>query len=154
MSHIPVNHPLRSFYRFLAALAGLYILIFGIVAFTMTKSFPAFSQTHTAWALGLRANLAFSIISIIAGAVIVVSALLGRNIDYFINIWGGVGFMLVGILMLLLINTSANFFAFSVVNVIISFIIGVVLFTAGLYGKTGSREDAMHEDALRHSTTS
>jgi hypothetical protein len=153
MSHIPVNHPLRSFYRFLAALAGLYILIFGVVAFTRTKSFPAFSQSETAWALGLRANLGFAIISIIAGAILVVSALLGRNIDHFINIWGGLAFMLIGILMLALLESNANFFAFSMVNVIVSFVVGTVLFTAGLYGKTGTREDAIREDAVRHYVT-
>jgi hypothetical protein len=151
MSHIPVNHPLRSFYRFLAALAGLYILVFGVVAFTKTKGFPAFSQTHTAWALGIRANLAFSIISILVGAVLIVGALLGRNIDHFINIWGGGAFMIIGILMLLLMETSANFFAFSMANVIVSFVIGCVLLLAGLYGKTGTREQAIHEEDVRHS---
>jgi Domain of unknown function (DUF4383) len=151
MSHIPVNHPLRSFYRFLAVLAGLYILVFGVVAFTKTKDFPGFSQTETAWALGLRSNLAFAIVSIIAGAVVIVGALLGRNIDHFINIWGGLAFMFFGVLLLALLDSDANFFAFSMANVIVSFIIGVVLFTAGLYGRTGSSDLAAHEDAMRHS---
>ncbi|HZD96938.1 MAG TPA: DUF4383 domain-containing protein, partial [Micromonosporaceae bacterium] len=80
MSHIPVNHPLRTFYRFLATLAGLYILIFGIVAFVKTKGTPAFQQHSLPWVFGLHANLAFSIISIVAGIVVVLAALVGRNV--------------------------------------------------------------------------
>lgn len=153
MSHIPVNHPLRGFYRFLAALAGLYILVFGVVAFIKAKDFPAFSQTQTVRALGLHANLAFGVTSIVAGAVLLVGALLGRNIDRFINLWGGIAFMVVGILMLLLMETDANFFAFTMANVIVSFLVGTLLFAAGLYGKIGVAEQAPREDEARHTLT-
>ncbi|HEY2792777.1 MAG TPA: DUF4383 domain-containing protein [Micromonosporaceae bacterium] len=136
---IPVNHPMRPFYRFLAGLCGLYILIFGIIALTKTSGTPAFSQSanDNVWVLGLRANLGFAIISIIAGAVILVGALIGRNLDRHINTYGGVVFMLVGMAMLLLLQTDANFLTFSMSNCVASFIIGTVLFSAGLYGKTG-----------------
>lgn len=153
MSHIPVNHPLRGFYRFLAALAGLYILVFGVVAFIKAKDFPAFSQTQTVRALGLHANLAFGVTSIVAGAVLLVGALLGRNIDRFINLWGGIAFMVVGILMLLLMETDANFFAFTMANVIVSFLVGTLLFAAGLYGKISTAEQALREDEMRHTLT-
>lgn len=83
--------------------------------------------------------------------MIIVGALLGRNIDHFINIWGGLAFMGFGVLLLALLESDANFFAFSMANVIVSFIIGVVLFTAGLYGRTGSVDMAAHEDSVRHS---
>ncbi len=144
MSHIPVNHPLRSFYRFLAALAGLYVLVFGIVAFAKTSGngVGAFSQSHLQWALGLRANAGFAIISIVAGAVIVVAAVIGRNVDRYINVAGGLFFMVVGMGMMLLMRTDANFLGFSMANSIASFLIGTVLFAAGLYGKTESRKVA------------
>jgi hypothetical protein len=136
---IPVNHPLRPFYRFLAALAGLYVLIFGIVALTKTRGMTPFSQApnNNAWALGLRANLGFAIISIIAGAIVLVGAMIGRNVDRHINTYGGLAFMIVGMAMLLLLQTNADFLAFSMSNCVASFIIGTVLFSAGLYGKTG-----------------
>lgn len=152
MAHLPINHPLRGFYRFLAALAGLYVLVFGVVAFTKTKDQPLFDQDHLSWALGLRSNLAFAIISIIAGAVILVGALLGRNIDHFINLWGGGIFMIMGIVMLLLISGDANFLGFSMSNCIVSFIIGTVLVISGLYGKTGTTEQAKAEEVFRHAT--
>jgi hypothetical protein len=150
MSHIPVNHPLRTFYRFLATLAGLYILIFGIVAFVKTKGTPAFQQHSLPWVFGLHANLAFSIVSIVAGIVVVLAALVGRNVDRFINVVGGLAFMLMGMLMMALMVTDANFLGFSMVNCIVSFIIGTVLFTAGLYGKTGPAHLAYAEEAARH----
>lgn len=151
MSHIPVNHPLRTFYRGLATLAGLYILIFGIAAFVKTKGTPAFQQHDLPWVLGLHANLSFSIISILAGIVIVLAALVGRNVDRFINVVAGPAFILVGMLMMALMATDANFLGFSMVNCIVSFVIGIVLFTAGLYAKTGPADLAYAQDAVQHS---
>jgi hypothetical protein len=136
MSHIPVNHPMRPFYRFLAAVAGLYVLVFGIVALTKTEGKPAFSQTETAWALGLRANLGFAVVSIVAGAIVLACAVIGRNVDRLVNIWGGLAFMVVGVAFLMLMQTNANFFAFSMADCIASSVIGTVLFSAGLYAKT------------------
>ena len=150
MSHIPINHPLRSFYRVLAVIAALYILVFGIVAFARTTGSPAFSQDNLKWALGLRANLAFAVISIVAGAVILVAALIGRNLDRFVFLWGGIAFMLIGMLMLILIRTDANFLGFSLVNCIVSMIIGAVLYSAGLYSRSGTAEEAEAEELVRH----
>ena len=150
MSHLPVNHPLRPFYRFLAMLAGAYILIFGVVALSKTSDLAAFEQHGLPRALGLRANLAFATISIIAGVVILVAGFIGRNVDRFINVAGGVAFMLMGVLMMVLMETDANFLGFSMVNCIVSFILGVVLFTAGLYGKSGPEHVARAEELARH----
>ncbi len=154
-SHIPINHPMRPFYRFLAILAGLYVLIFGIVAFSRTRNMAAFSQAHDqyAWALGLRSNLGFALISIVAGAIILVGAVIGRNFDRWVNIIGGLGFMIVGLAMLLLLQTDANFLMFSMSNCVASFIIGTVLFAAGLYGKVGSAAQAHALEAQRHGST-
>jgi len=138
MSHLPVDHPMRPFYRFLSLLAGVYTLVFGIVAAAQTHGTPAFSTSPKdhAWALGLRANFGFAIISVVAGLIIVLAALVGRNVDRLVNIWGGLAFCVVGMAMLALMQTTANFLAFSMANVVVSFVIGTILFSAGLYGKT------------------
>jgi hypothetical protein len=149
MAHIPVNHPLRPLYRALAALAGLYVLIFGIVGVTETNNLSFFAQHNLPYVLGLRTNMAFSVLSIIAGVVIVICAVIGRNLDHYIYLAGGLVFMLVGMLMLGLMRTDANFFGFSMVNCIVSFVIGMVLFAAGLYGKTGSSAEMLTEHAHR-----
>ena len=150
MAHIPINHPLRPLYRVLTAIAGLYILIFGIIGSIKSGSGPLFDQTHLHWVLGLRTNLAFSILSIVAGVVILLSVFIGHNIDHYLDIVAGLGFMVVGMLMLALLQTDANIFGFSVVNCIVSFIIGLVVLAAGLYGKTGSSSDVHAEESHRH----
>jgi hypothetical protein len=150
MSHIPINHPMRTLYRVLAALAGIYVLAFGVVALSRTSGEPLFTQDHLRWALGLRANMAFALISVAAGVVILGCAVIGRNIDHFINTVGGVFFMAMGMAMMILLRTNANFLGFSMANCIASFVIGLVLFAAGLYGKTGSAAEAHAEELSRH----
>ncbi|HEU5109531.1 MAG TPA: DUF4383 domain-containing protein, partial [Micromonosporaceae bacterium] len=77
MAHTPVNHPLRPLYRVLAGLTGLYVLLFGIIGVMETAGTELFGHP-SAYALGLRTNLAFSIISIVAGLIIVVATVIGR----------------------------------------------------------------------------
>src|SRR5947209_8654389 len=112
MSHLPVNHPMRPLYRVLAALVGAYTLVFGIVGFTQTRGTALFAQTNLPLALGLRTNLGFALLSIVSGAVILVSAVIGRNLDYLVNLVGGILFMVIGMLMLGLLRTNANFLGF------------------------------------------
>jgi len=137
-THIPVNHPLRPLYRVLAALVGVYTLVFGIVGYAQTQGRPLFAQTDLPWVLGLRTNLAFALLSVVSGAVLLLAAVIGRNLDYFVNIVGGLVFMVVGMLMLGLLQTNANFLGFTVTNCVVSFILGTIVFTAGLYGRTGT----------------
>ena len=135
MSHIPVNHPLRPVYRVLAGLTAIYIALFGVVGFVQTVGDGLFDQSETV-ALGLRTNLGFSLLSIASGAVILLALFVGRNVDRQVNLWGGVAFMTIGTLFLALLPTDLNFLNFSMATVIVSMVVGMVLFAAGLYGKT------------------
>jgi hypothetical protein len=134
MSHYPVNHPLRQFYRVLAALSGTYVLVFGAVGAVRTSGAPMFDRGDVI-VLGLRTNLAFALLSVGAGLVILLAIFVGRNIDRTVNLCGGVGFMVVGTALLALLNTDLNILNFSMATVIVSFSIGLLLFTAGLYGR-------------------
>jgi hypothetical protein len=152
MAHLPINHRLGGFYRVLAALAGLYLLLFGIIGASKTwgkESF--FAQDINTEALGLQTNPAFSLLSIIVGAVIVLGALVLRNFDHFINYAGGVIFWVAGLFGLILIRTGANYLNFEVSTCVVSFIIGTVLVLAGMYGKRGTPEQAEEEEIFRHS---
>jgi uncharacterized Tic20 family protein len=152
MAHLPINHRLGGFYRALAALAGLYLLLFGIIGASKTwgkESF--FAQDINTEALGLQTNPAFSLLSIIVGAVIVLGALFLRNFDHFINYAGGVIFWVAGLFGLILVRTGANYLNFEVSTCVVSFIIGTVLVLAGMYGKRGTAEQAAEEEAFRHS---
>lgn len=136
MAHTSVNHPLRPLHRILAGLAGLYVLVFGIVGTVKTSGTEAFGNPPE-YALGLRTNLAFSVISIVAGLVIIAVTAIGRNLDHKVNQAAGYGFVVVGFLMLTLLQTDANILNFSVATCVVSFVIGLVLLTAGLYSKVG-----------------
>jgi hypothetical protein len=153
MAHIPVNHPLRPVYRAVAFVIGLYLLIFGIVGVTQSAGHDFFASHEDISALGLHTNMAFSLLSIGAGAVLAVGAVYGRNLDHFLNLAGGLVFLVVGLVMLILQRTSGNILNFTVATCVVSFVIGMLLFAAGLYGKTGGREVADAEERYRHGLT-
>ena len=71
MQHIPVNHHLRTLWRTVAGLCGVYILIFGIISITRTTDQSFFARHDLRSTLGLRSNSAFAVLSIVAGVIIV-----------------------------------------------------------------------------------
>jgi hypothetical protein len=148
MAHIPVNHPMRPLYRTLSGLIGLYILVFGIIGVIQTAGDPLFDRGDV-WVLGLRTNLAFAILSVVYGAVLLAAAVIGGNIEHMANLGAGLVFILVGLVMMTLMQTDANILNFSMVNSIVSFVFGLLVLTAGLYDKVGSSEDVEAEEAYR-----
>jgi hypothetical protein len=148
--HLPINHRLSGFYRFLAALAGIFLVVFGIVGAIKTAGDPLFDRGYVT-ALGLRTNPAFSVLSIVVGAIVTIGALIGRNVAHYLNLFGGGVFWLSGLVMLVLLRTPANLLNFRVATCIVSFLIGTLLVLAGMYGKRGSVADEQAEDAFRHS---
>lgn len=134
MSHVPVNHPLRPLYRVLAAIAGGYLVLLGVVGFLATSGRPMFDRGDVA-ALGLRTNPAFAIASVFSGAIILLALLVGRNVDAGVNVWAGTAFLVAGTAMLALLNTDLNVLNASVATVIASYLIGLLLLAAGLYGR-------------------
>jgi hypothetical protein len=153
MLHIPINHHLRTLYRALAGLGGLYVLVFGLLGVGASRGLPAFAQPHDhklPWVLGLRTNLAFAVLSIAVGLVLLLGNVVGRNLDYYLNLLAGAVFMVSGMAMMILMQTDLNFLGFSMVNCIVSFILGTLFFTAGLYCRSGPTEAADQEEAFRH----
>lgn len=152
MAHWPKNHPLRGLYRFLAFLAGVYCLAFGIVGVTLTHGRPFFSQAPM-WALGLRTNLAFSVASIAIGLFVIAILAINHNRDHVALLWLGPLYMLVGLVMLTVLRSGANILNFEVATCIVSFIIGIVLFAGGMYTEVAPESVAHQEEAYRHSRT-
>lgn len=141
MSHIPINHPLRPLYRTAAGIVGGFTLVFGIRGFLASRGLDFFQQDDLPWVMWLRANPAFSLLSILAGAVLLLANLVGRNVAHWVNLGAGVMFTVAGLVMLALLNTNANFLGFSMVNCIMSFVFGLITLAAGLYGRVGSQEE-------------
>ncbi|GIJ19486.1 DUF4383 domain-containing protein [Micromonospora lutea] len=149
MPHFPINHPARPFYRVLSGLIGLYILIFGVWGTALTWGQPLFGRNGD-WALGLRTNLAFSLVSIVFGAVLIVGASRRGNLGHYMNLTAGVVFLVTSILLMSVLQTDANFLNFSMSTVVVSMIFGLVLLGTGLYDKVGPHEDAEAERNRRY----
>jgi hypothetical protein len=149
-AHFPINHHLRPLYRLLSAVASLYMLVFGVVGFVQTSGAPFFTRDEAEWVLGLRTNPAFSLLSIVAGVVVLGANLIGRNIAHQINQLAGIVLTVVGMASLALMQTEANVFAFSMVNVIVTFILGGIFGITSLYDRVGTPSAARAEEDNRH----
>lgn len=148
MAHFPVNHPARPLYRVFAGLVGVYILVFGVLGVVQTWGEPFFARgSH--WALGLRTNLAFSLVSLVFGLVLIVGASRRGNLGHVMNLTAGVVFMITGIAMMSVLQTRANVLNFSMSTVIVSLLFGLLLLATGLYDKIGTDEHAAQERADR-----
>ena len=79
MAHLPVNHRLRPVYRALAFACGCYVLAFGTAALIETAGLGLFAKDGLPWVLGLRANGAFGLLSVLAGLVVTVAVSWGAT---------------------------------------------------------------------------
>ncbi|MFI5493029.1 DUF4383 domain-containing protein [Actinoplanes sp. NPDC051859] len=134
MAHIPVNHPLRPIYRALGALTGVYLILFGIVGIIVTSGDGMFGNGGDR-VLGQHANLFWSICSLLIGAIVVLSVVIGRNSDVEVAKYFGWGLLVVGSYALAVIRTDANFLDFSVSTVVVTYLVGTVLIMVSLYCK-------------------
>jgi hypothetical protein len=150
MAHFPVNHHLRPLYRTLAGLAGVYILAFGVTAVVRARNLPFFAQDGLPSALGLHGNQAFGVLSIVVGLVLICGAIIGRNVDRWINLVGGLVFLVAGFVMMIVLRSGLDYLGFTMSTCIVSFIIGLVLITAGLYGHVGTADESEREEKWRH----
>ena len=149
MAHTPVNHPLRPLYRALAALAGGYMVVFGIVGLIVTPGNGLFGQPDDR-VLGQGASLFWCIVSLILGAVVLVATVLGRNLDTAVNKYIGWGLLVVGTYELAVSRTDANFLKFTIATVVVTYLIGLILILASLYTKVGTEEEARAEAEAAH----
>ena len=141
MAHNPVNHPLRPLYRALSALTGAYLVLFGVVGLIVTPGNGLFGQPDDR-VLGQGANLFWSIVSLILGAIVLLGFVIGRNLDVEIDKYLGWGLLVIGSYELAASRTDANFLKFTIATVVVTYLVGLMLILSGLYAKTAPRENA------------
>ncbi|WP_213452953.1 DUF4383 domain-containing protein [Rhizomonospora bruguierae] len=134
--HTPVNHPLRPFYRTLVALTGLYLVVFGVVGLVTTGDEKGIGRSD-ARVLGQGANLTLAVIFLVLGVVVLAGVLVGRNLDVLLNNYLGWSLIGIGTLSMLVSHTDANVLNFTIITCIVAYAVGLMLVTAGLYGKVG-----------------
>jgi hypothetical protein len=152
MAHIPVNHPLRPLYRALSALCGIYLVLFGIVGLIVTAGNELFGQPDGR-VLGQGANLFWSILAIIVGAIVVGATVLGRNLDVEVEKYVGWGLLVVATYEVAVSRTEANFLGFTIATVVVTYIVGLVLITSSLYSKVAPAEEATAPRQAREGRT-
>lgn len=130
--HLPVDHRLSQVYRVGAGLMGLVLIAFGILGLVHRIGF---FDTGGATVAGLNTDGALSVLSIVIGALLVAGMVIGGNLASTLNIVLGILFLLSGFVNLALLETSYNFLAFQLQNVLFSFVVGLMLMWFGMYGR-------------------
>jgi hypothetical protein len=135
---LPLNHPLRHFYRGVAGVIGLAMLGFGVTGLRGHPPVP-----------GLTANLALAIVAVLVGVGLVVGSLLWPHLSHLVYLGVGTALMTVGLMMLLLLRT-ADFFGVNMAGCLATLTAGLVVFVAGTYTRTGTAEQARNKELRRH----
>ena len=139
--HNPVNHPLRPIYRALGGLVGVYLVVFGVAGLTVTAADGLFGNGgHRV--LGQGTNLFWSIVSLLLGLIVLISAVLGRNLDTEVDRFAGWGLLVVGSYELAVGRTDASLLDFTISTVVVTYLVGLVLIMTGLYSKTAPGREA------------
>lgn len=134
MAHYPVNHHLRPVYRAVAGLIGLYFLAFGILGTAASWGDPLFDR-GAVWVLGLRTNLAWSLLAAVLGVVVLAAVVIGGNLYQRVTTVAGWGLLVLAVFHLAVLQTEVNILNFSMVDVLACMVAGLLLITAGLYGR-------------------
>jgi uncharacterized protein DUF4383 len=151
-SHNPVNHPLRPIYRAIAFVAGAYLIVFGVVGLIQTAG-ESFTGSTGVRVLGQQSNLLWSIIALLLGAVVVGATAVGRNLDVQADKIIGWALLVFGTYALATSRTDANFLGFSIATVVVTYLVGVVLITCGLYSKVAPDSEAGAPRQVREGRT-
>ncbi|MGP3941651.1 MULTISPECIES: DUF4383 domain-containing protein [Streptomyces] len=130
--HLPVDHRLSKFYRVGAGLMGLVLVAFGILGLIDQVGFFDIGGDTVA---GLNTNGALSVLSIVIGLLLFVGMVIGGNFASTLNMVLGILFLLSGFINLAVLETTFNFLAFRMQNVLFSFVVGLLLMWFGMYGR-------------------
>ncbi|MEU8705004.1 DUF4383 domain-containing protein [Streptomyces sp. NPDC048565] len=129
---LPVDHRLSRVYRVGAGLMGLLLVAFGILGLIDRIGY---FDTGGDTVAGLNTNGTLSVLSICVGLLLFAGMVVGGNFASTLNMVLGVAFVLSGFVNLAVLDSSMNFLAFHMQNVLFSFVVGLLLMMFGMYGR-------------------
>jgi hypothetical protein len=141
IGHLPLNHELRGLYRTIMAVGGVVLALFGILWIVANGS-PIGGDGELV--LGLRGNGTFGSLSLLMGVALVVSTVIGRNVDHWLGFLLAALCMVIGVLELALIRTTPQPFGLSAGTCIALLGFGAVIICASSYVGTGPDAEARH----------
>ncbi|AOS65086.1 DUF4383 domain-containing protein [Actinoalloteichus hymeniacidonis] len=147
--YLRAGSPLSTVYRVGAGLIGAGLILFGLLALIARVQF---FSTEGQPVLGMSSNGLLAVISLVVGAILIGSALIGGVVASTTAIVIGVLFLVSGMANLAVIRTPLNVFAFTLPNVVFSLVVGMLLLFLGLYGRLsgGLPEDNPFVRARHH----
>ncbi|GGJ92505.1 hypothetical protein GCM10010123_22990 [Pilimelia anulata] len=131
------NHPLRPLHRTLAGLTGLFLVVFGVLGLVETADAGAFDRL-SATVFGVKTNLAFSVLALVAGLVALAATAIGRNVDARLYQWLGYLLFVVGLAAVAVMQTDGNIINATITGCVVIFLAGTVLLVAGLYSRVST----------------
>jgi hypothetical protein len=147
---LPEDSPRRGPLRLAAFVLGLVLVVFGVLSLLAGNGF---TEQHGDTVLGLGTNGALGVLSVVVGLLVVAGVIIGGNTDAYVNTIAGIVFMAAGLASLAWMRTSFNYLAFDMWNVIFSFVVGMVLFAAGLYGRVSESRASASAPGARDRAT-
>ena len=119
-------------YRVGSGAIALTLIGFGLAG--LTVRLPLF-DTQGEVVAGLSTNGALGFLSVAFGALLMGAAVVGGVYASTVCTVVGTAFVGSGLVNLYLMSTGANILAFSMPNIIFSFVVGLTLMTIGMYGR-------------------
>jgi Domain of unknown function (DUF4383) len=128
-----------NLHRIGAAVVGGFVFVFGLAGLAMR---PAVFSTEGPVVFGMTSNGLLAFASMAVGIVLLFAAVIGGQIVAWAAIAAGAAFFLSGVVNVFLLGTPLNVMAFTMPNVVFSWVVGVVLLALGMIGRKGHRIDA------------
>jgi hypothetical protein len=119
-----------------AVLLALFLLFFALLGFASGQQF---FSTPGEPVLGMYSNGLLSALSVVVALVLLTAAARSPRTASTVMLVLGPLFLLSAIVNSIVIGTRLNWLAFSISNVIFSFVVGLLLLVLGAYGRIGSR---------------
>jgi lysylphosphatidylglycerol synthetase-like protein (DUF2156 family) len=121
-----------SLHRVGAAVVGGFVFVFGLAGLAAR---PEVYSTEGPVVFGMTTNGLLAFASLAVGIVLLFATVLGGQVVAWAAITAGAAFFLSGVVNVFLLGTSLNVMAFTMPNVVFSWVVGAVLVALGVIGR-------------------
>jgi hypothetical protein len=129
--------------RLLGVIFGAVYLVVGILGFFVTSSVGFFATANSNLLVGLfQVNPLHNIAHLIIGAALLIAGLSNVRAAKGVNTTVGAAYLLLGIIGLFLVNSSANILAINAADNVLHFASAVILLAIGLGADKAARSAA------------
>jgi hypothetical protein len=132
---------MASLHRIGVAVVGGFVFVFGLVGLTWR---PEVFSTEGPVVFGMTTNGLLAFVSMAVGFVLVFSAVFGGLFTAWAAIVAGTAFILSGVVNVFLLGTTLNVMAFTMPNVVFSWVVGALLLALGMIGRKHATDNTLY----------